>query len=134
MDELRISFVRQRAENQLTVRSFYGGLIVLVVVVDSRMRQEVALVVLVSEVLRTVHITRLGTQAWIQREKHLLGNVHSIGGGHGIGDFQIVALRLRNLAVSNIVGSDGIKTIKQVNGGVTVRITLTRPDSVVQVL
>ena len=132
MDELRVSLVSQRAENQFVVGAFNGSLIVLRVVVDARMGQQIALVVLVREVLRAVHVARLGAKVRIQREEYLLGDVHGVGSGHHIVNLHVVTFLTGNLTAGNLSICDGVEAVEEVHRRVTGSVALTCPDGVIQ--
>ena len=98
------------------------------------MSEQIALVVGISELLCAEHIEVLGTKTWIEREENLLGNVHRIVVGDGIGELHVIALRSGNGASRDLLACDGIEAIEQVKSSVTVGIALTSPDSLIQML
>ena len=134
MDELRIRLVVERYDVETVVRTFDGELVELVVVNETCVRSLEGIIVLVGEVLRAEHVEILGAQARVKRIQNLLGDVASVVACDSLGELHVVALCGCNVTGGNLVLRNGIETIEQIERGVTIGVTNTFPDSIVQVL
>ena len=133
MDELRANLVIHRYDVQTAIRAFHGVLSVLRVIVDASMSEQIALIVGIRELLCTEHIQILCTKAWVEREENVLGDVHGVLLGDGIRQFEVVAFLSSDGTCSNLLLGDGIEAVEEVERRITVRITHTCPDSLIEV-
>ena len=132
MDILRVRLVSKRTEDEFAVRTLDSRLIVLRVIRNTAVCEQIALVILIHEVLRAVHEESLRAKTRVEREQNLLSHVNGVGRGDGIRQFEVIAILLSESTGSNFLLCDGVEAIEKILGGSTACVAHTAPDSIIE--
>ena len=134
MDVLGIRFVGKRTKREFAVRALHRRLIVFRVVRNTAVSKEIALIVLVSEVLRAVHQQILRTETRIQREENLLGDVHRISRSDSLRELHVIAVADSQIAVRHLLLGDSVKPVKKIMRRFAATVAHPVPDSIIKML
>ena len=91
------------------------------------MREEVALVVLVREVLRAEHVQVVCTETRVEREKDFLCYDDRVVSSDLTSQLHVVAMFSSDVSRLNLLLCDGVKAIEELHGSVTVGVSLRFP-------